>query len=63
MHKNSSKQLKTNINSKIFYDGVRRGAFELDPADLPTDIFLSAWQGQLDRVHKNIFGFRSATQR
>ena len=44
MDKKTSKQLKTNINSKIFQDGVRRGAFELDPTGLPTDIFLSADQ-------------------
>ncbi|KEH33389.1 transmembrane protein, putative [Medicago truncatula] len=32
---------------------IEGGAFELDPTDLPTDIFLSA--GQLDQVHKNLF--------
>ena len=52
MHKKKkSKQLKTNIN---------RGAFELDPVGLPTDIYLS--EGQLDRAHKNLFRFRSATR-
>ncbi|KEH28113.1 hypothetical protein MTR_5g065395 [Medicago truncatula] len=30
----TSKKLKKNEEN----DGVRRGAFELDPADLPTDI-------------------------
>lgn len=61
MHKKKSKQLKTNINNKIFQDDVRRGAFELDPAGLPTDILLS--ECQLDRAHKNLFGFKSATRR
>ena len=41
------------------WEGVQRGDFVLDSAGLPTDIFRS--EGQLDQVHKNLFGIRSAT--
>jgi hypothetical protein len=39
-------------------EDVPKDVFVLDPASLPTEIFLSL--GQLDKVHKNLFMFKSA---